>query len=179
MSGIKLTSSDYFEEAYKTLEKELKIKNKFALPKIEKVVINAGIGKFDKSQKDEIVDALEKLTGQVPKKTTSRTSISGFKLRAGDLVGVTTTLRGQKMKDFVLNLVYLSLPRTKDFRGISSESWDKNFSTYSLGIRDASIFPQIGFNSKVNFGLQVNICFKEANQDNKKMLEKLKFPFKK
>jgi large subunit ribosomal protein L5 len=180
MTAIQLTSLDYYNQGLELTAKELG-GNKFALPAITKVIVNVGIGKFknEKSQQDEILDLIEKLTGQVPKKVYSKEAISGFKLRAGELVGVTVTLRGAKMKDFLLNLVYLSLPRTKDFKGIKTTAWDNNFSSYSLGIPDSAIFPQIGFNGKFTFGLQVVVSFKNGSEKNKVLLNNLKFPFQK
>jgi large subunit ribosomal protein L5 len=83
------------------------------------------------------------------------------------------------MNDFLVNLVYIALPRTRDFRGISSTSFDRNFKSYSLGIQNSSIFPVIGFDSSVNFGMQINIVFKTGSENNKKFLENLNFPFKK
>ena len=180
MTAIQLTSHDYYTDAVTKTMQELKL-NKFASPAIEKITVNVGIGKFktEKTQQDEIVDLVEKLTGQIPKKSYSKEAISGFKLRAGELVGTSVTLRGKKMHDFLLSLIYLALPRTKDFKGIKSTSWSENFSSYSIGIRDASIFPQIGFNAKVNFGLQVTITFKQPGKNNQKLLANLAFPFEK
>ena len=179
MTAIQLSTQQYFDDAYTALKKEMGTENQFALPKIEKIVINTGVGKFEKGQREEIVDLLERLTGQIPKQIQASTSVSAFKLRAGELNGVAVTLRGQKMKDFLLNLVYISLPRTKDFKGLKKTSWTNDHSTYSIGISDASIFPQIGFNAKVNFGLQVNISFVEGSENNVKLLEALNFPFQK
>lgn len=175
----KLDSKKYFENALKSVKEDLKINNDFALPQIDKVVINVGVGKMEKAQIEEITDQIEKLTAQIPRQIKSRISIAGFKMRAGEIVGVSTTLRGQKMKDFIFNTVYLALPRTKDFRGISSEAFDSNYSSYSIGIPDASIYPQLGFNTKVSFGMQVTVSFKQAGKNNKNLLEALKFPFKK
>lgn len=178
MPAIQLTSTDYYNKALAATAKEVE-GNSFSSPRITKVVINVGIGKYkaEKSQQDEILDLVEKLTGQVPKKSYSKVAISGFKLRAGELVGTTVTLRGKKMHDFLLNLVYLSLPRTKDFKGIKANAWDNNHACYSIGIPDASIFPQIGFNAKVNFGLQVNVCFAHKTEKNTVLLKNLNFPF--
>jgi large subunit ribosomal protein L5 len=179
MTAIKLTSNEYFDNAYLEVAKELNTTNKFAIPKITKATINVGIGKFEKAQKEEIIDLIEKLTGQIPKKVNSRVSVAGFKMRAGDLVGVTVTLRGQKMRDFLFNLVYLALPRTKDFKGIKGDSFSSTGANYSVGIPDSSIFPQIGFNLKVVFGMQITVTFKEPSPNNKLLLSTLKFPFKK
>lgn len=179
MAKIKLSTQEYFDNAYEVVKKELGTENKFALPSIDKVVINTGVGKFEKSQREEIADLMEKLTGQVPKKVLSRQSIAGFKMRAGELNGIMTTLRGEKAKDFVFGLIYLALPRTKDFQGINPDAWNADMSSYSLGVANAAVFPQIGFNTKVTFGMQVNIGFSQGSEDNKKLLDALKFPFKK
>lgn len=179
MSAIKLSSTEYFTKAEDAVKAELKDTNVMALPQIEKVVINTGVGKFEKSAKDEIKNYLEKLTGQVIKENYARKSEAGFKLRKGDLNALMVTLRGQKMKDLVFSMIYLALPRTKDFKGISADAWDTNMSTFSVGIPNAAIFPQIGFGSKINFGLQVSVVFKQPGENNKLLLEKLQFPFKK
>jgi large subunit ribosomal protein L5 len=177
----KITTKSYFDEADKAIKAELKDVNALALPSIDKVVINSGVGKFkeDKSALDEIEDAFAKLSAQTPKRSKSKVAISAFKLRAGQDIGISVTLRGKKAKDFILNLVYLALPRTKDFKGIPGNAWTSDFTTYTVGIKDAGIFPQIGFNGKNTFGLQVNIVFKQPSEHNKAYLEKLKFPFKK
>jgi large subunit ribosomal protein L5 len=179
MTALTLSSNEFFQQGYKKMADAHGTKNMFAVPKIAKVVINVGIGKLDKAQKDEVIDQIEKLTGQIPRKITSRISIAGFKMRAGELVGVSVTLRGQKMRDFVFNTVYLALPRTKDFKGISAKAFDSNFAAYSLGIPDSSIYPQIGFSAKFNFGMQVTISFKSQTEANKELLQSLSFPFKK
>jgi len=179
MTALKLSSQQYFDEAYAKYLAAHPDVNIYALPKIEKVVVNVGIGKLDKAQKDEVADQIERLTGQIPRKINSRISIAGFKMRAGEFVGVSVTLRGQKMRDFLFNTVYLALPRTKDFKGVSAKAFDSNFAAYSLGIPDSSIYPQIGFNSKFNFGMQVTISFKSQTEANKELLKTLSFPFKK
>jgi large subunit ribosomal protein L5 len=120
---------------------------------------------------------LEKLTGQLPKMVQTGKSIAGFKIRKGDVNSAMVTLRGKKMLDFLLLLVYIALPRTKDFRGVKRDAFDKQYRTYNLGIPNASIFPQIGFDSSVQFGLQINIVFKQPGENNKLLLEKLNFPF--
>lgn len=180
MAAIQLTAHDYYTNALQAAAKELKA-NVFSAPRITKVVVSVGIGKFkgEKTQQDEIIDLVEKLTGQIPRKIYSKDAISGFKLRAGELVGLQVTLRGKKAHDFLLNLIYLALPRTKDFKGIKATAWDNNYASYSVGIPDASIFPQVGFNTKVSFGLQANICFARGDKNNVVLLNKLNFPFQK
>lgn len=173
----RLETKSYYSNAREEVKKELKGVNPFALPQIEKIIINAGVGKFDNKQRQEVATYLEKLTGQLPKVVQTTKSIAGFKTRKGDNNAVMVTLRGKKMLDFLLLLVYIALPRTKDFRGVKKEAFDKNFQTYNLGIANASIFPQIGFDSSVQFGLQINIVFKQPTQNNILLLEKLHFPF--
>jgi large subunit ribosomal protein L5 len=177
MSAITLTAQDFYTQGVQELSKQLKTKNPFALSNIAKVSINVGMGRFDAKQKAEIVEYLEKLTGQKPKVVSTNLSIAGFKIRKGDQVGVVVTLRGIKMKDFLLNLIYVALPRTKDFKGIKKAAFDKQNSTYSLGIENASIFPQIGFDSTVIFGMQVNIVFRTKSENNKLLLDTLHVPF--
>jgi len=89
------------------------------------------------------------------------------------------TLRGEKMKSFLMQLVYIALPRTRDFRGISESSFNKDFSCYSLGIKTASIFPTIGFDVSVNFGMQINIVFQNGSKYNLELLKFLNLPFNK
>lgn len=177
--SVKIDTNKYFDEANKAVQAELKDVNVFNLPAIEKISINVGTGKFEKNEIKDIIENLENLTGQIPQQHASNIAINGFKLRKGQINGVNVTLRGDRAKDFIFNLVQLSLPRTKDFRGIKADAFNSNFSSYSLGIPFAGIFPQIGFNIKTLFGLQVNITFKQADENNKILLEKLGFPFKK
>jgi len=179
MSAIKLSSTEYFEKAKEAVKKELKNVNPMALPQIEKVIVNVGVGKYEKADKEKVKEYIEKLTGQVVKSNYAKKSEAGFKVRKGELVGLMATLRGGKIKDILLSLVYLALPRTKGFRGISADTWDSNYSAFSVGIEDASIFPQIGFGLKKPFGMQISIVFKQPGKDNMILLEKLKFPFKK
>jgi large subunit ribosomal protein L5 len=179
MSPANLTTKSYLESASEPFISEEK--NPFLVPSIEKVVINIGVGnnKFDSKKKEQIIKHLLNLTGQLSKKVYTKKSISNFKLRSGDLVGVVTTLRGDKAYNFLLQLIYLALPRTKDFKGFSQSLFDKTNRTYSMGIKSTSIFPTIGFGSTLDFGMQVNITFKTSNENNKKFLERLNFPFSK
>ncbi len=175
----RLDTQTYYSNALEATKKELGDINEFALPKIEKIVINTGLGKFasENKQKQEVAGYLEKLTAQKPKMIQTGKSIAGFKIRKGDINGAMVTLRGKKMLDFLLLLVYIALPRTKDFRGIKPDAFDKQFRTYNIGISNASIFPQIGFDASVQFGLQISIIFKKSGEQNKLLLEKLNFPF--
>jgi large subunit ribosomal protein L5 len=179
MSALKIQSDKFYSDAIEKTAKELNITNPMAAPRVSKVSINIGMGKYDNKQKQEIINYLEKLTGQKPKSVKSKVSVAGFKLRKNELVGCITTLRGKKAKDFLMTLIYLGLPRTRDFRGIKSTSFDSNYSTYSVGIENASIFPAIGFDIPFNFGMQVNVGFATNTPNNVELLKNLNFPFKK
>jgi large subunit ribosomal protein L5 len=179
MSVIQLNTNKYFEDAYTQVASELPKVNTFALPKLSKVSLNVGVGRFDPKQKLEIADYLAKLTGQLPKHIGAKKAVANFKTRKNDLVGLVVTLRGKKAQDFLINLIYIALPRTRDFKGIKADSYDKNFASYSLGIENSSIFPIVGFDSSIVFGMQINVVFSNPDSNNKILLDKLNFPFKK
>jgi len=151
--------------------------NPMAYPSLSKISINVGCGtgsnkKYDSKDRDAIAKYLEKITGQKASLVASNKSISGFKLRAGEIVGVKVTLRGKKMYDFLVKLIYVALPRTRDFRGLSANHFDKS-GNYSLGIKSSTIFPEVGFDADVNFGLQVNFVFKNIDSSQTETLVKL------
>jgi large subunit ribosomal protein L5 len=179
--ALKMTSKEYYDTARITLSKNIKDSNQFNLSSIEKLSINIGIGDYknDSKARADINDYLVSLTGQKPKLVNSKLNIAGFKLRKGEPVGYSVTLRGKKMNDFLIYLIYIALPRSRDFKGIKDTSFDPNFKSYSLGIPSATIFPAIGFDSNVKFGMQINLVFKSIGENNKKLLETLNFPFKK
>jgi large subunit ribosomal protein L5 len=179
MTSTQLNTTKYFEDAHTQVRKVLSNVNSFALPKIVKISINVGVGRFDPKQKLEIAEYLTKLTGQSPKHIGAKKAVANFKTRKNDLVGLVLTLRGKKAQDFLINLIYIALPRTRDFKGIKAESFDKNYASYSLGIENSSIFPIVGFDSSIVFGMQINAVFSNANANNKILLDKLNFPFKK
>jgi len=164
------------------LKKELGYKSDFELPRIEKIVISSGIGDFkdDKNAVAKINTELARITGQKPKLNLSRKAVSAFKLRIGQPVGLTTTLRGSRMYDFLNRFVNVALPRVRDFRGLSNTSFDEA-GNYSIGLRDYSIFPEIKFEEATTiFGLEINIKIKSKSpEDSKKLLIHLGFPFKK
>jgi len=175
-------SKIYTDKIAPELMKELKCSNPFEVPKIEKVVISTGIGDFkeDKKAVESIAAELTKITGAKPKTNLSTRAVSAFKLRIGQPVGLTATLRGERMYDFVSKLVNVALPRIRDFRGISPDSFD-NVGNFSIGVKDHAIFPEIKYEEiKENFGLEINIRIKTRSKDEAKvLLEKLGFPFKK
>lgn len=134
-------------EKYKTdvvpaLMKELGLHNAMGVPKLKKIVVNMGIGIVEKNVFDKRVNDLAAITGQKPIITHAKKSISNFKLRAGMTIGAKVTLRGERMYEFLDRLISAALPRIRDFRGLSPHSFDGRGS-YSLGVREIEIFPEI------------------------------------
>lgn len=175
--------SQKFEEKIKgELKSDLKVKNNFQIPKLEKVVVSTGLGAFkeDKSAIEKIIVEFSKVVGQKPKVNKSKKAVSAFKLRIGQTVGLTATLRGEKMYDFVNRLINVALPRVRDFRGLSVTSFD-NCGNYAIGIKDYSIFPEIKYEDITHqFGLEINFKIKTKDTDSAKaLLAKMGFPFKK
>ncbi|MEK7198086.1 MAG: 50S ribosomal protein L5 [Patescibacteria group bacterium] len=164
-----------------TLQKELGIKNVFALPKIEKVVINAGLGRTVKDEKflELVLRDLALISGQKPKTTLAKKSIANFKTRQGMVIGAMVTLRGQRMRDFINRLINSALPRTRDFRGISDKSLDKK-GNLTIGIKEHIVFPEIrGEEMKNIFGFEITIVVKAKNKEEALALYKsLGFPMK-
>ena len=147
----------YSKEAIQTMKEKFAFKNALQVPRIQKVVVNAGIGKFikDSNMIKDIVSSMEVITGQKAVLTKSRLSSAGFKIREGLEVGVKVTLRGRRMWDFLDRLVAASIPRIKDFQGIKNSSVDSN-GNLNIGLKEHIIFPEImAENVKNIFGLQV------------------------
>ncbi|OGM89601.1 50S ribosomal protein L5 [Candidatus Wolfebacteria bacterium RBG_13_41_7] len=167
------------------MEKNTK-KNELKNPKIEKVVINVGVGKISQQQEfenkilPEITNGLSLITGQKPVVCKSNKSIAGFKLRAGQTVGLKVTLRRKKMRDFIEKLVNIALPRVRDFRGISLKSIDKN-GGLTIGIKEYIVFPEIDSDiSKFDFGLEISIVSNAKNKEEAiELYRQLKLPLKK
>lgn len=180
-TALKISSQEYLNKAYQELAKQHKDKNVFDLSAIDKVSINVGVGDYknDSKARADIESYLNKLTGQKPKTVASKVNIAGFKLRKGEPVGFALTLRGKKMHDFLLHLIYIALPRSRDFKGIKATAFDARYRSYSLGIPTAAIFPVIGFDISVRFGMQINVVFKQDGEANKELLHTLNFPFSK
>lgn len=132
----------YVNEIVPELEKRLGVANRQALPRLNKVVVNMGIGIADRDAMNTFVDELAKITGQRPEITKARKSISNFKLREGMPVGARVTLRGQRMYDFLERLINAALPRIRDFRGLPVGGFDGH-GNYTLGVNDQTIFPEI------------------------------------
>ena len=168
-------------KAYAEMKADFAYKNKMQAPKIEKVIVSAGVGSFKDKKKIELaVDRVSKITGQKPVKKGAKQSVASFKVREGDVVGLQVTLRGQRMYDFLDRLVNIALPRTKDFRGISRDSVDA-MGNYTLGIKEHTIFPETGDEElKDVFGLSVTIVTSTREKNETlAFLTYLGFPFKK
>lgn len=164
------------------LQKELDAKNVLALPKIQKIVINVGIGSRMKTSKDysTIEDNVAAITGQHPVVTMAKKAISNFKLREGTPNGIMTTLRRKKMLDFYNRMVNVSFPRIRDFQGFSEKAFDGN-GNYSIGIKDCSIFPEINPDDlNLVHGMSITIVTStNSNEEALSLLKALNFPFKK
>lgn len=172
---------NYSKKILPELAKELSIENPMQLPTIEKIVINMGIGSYVAAgNKDfsSLKNDLALITGQLPKVNHARKSVSNFKLREGMPVGLMVTLRGQRMYDFLEKLIGIVLPRVRDFRGVSSKSFDKN-GNFNFGIKEHTIFPEVPQLDVVkSHGLQVTIKFRTQDKEHSlALLKKLGFPF--
>ena len=172
----------YNKEILPKLKSDLKRDNIFEVPAIEKVVVSAGVGDFkeDKGAIERIIAEMAIITGQHPKTNLSRKAVSAFKLRVGQPVGLTVTLRGKKMFDFLDRLINIALPRVRDFKGTSTKAFDGN-GNYSIGLRDHTIFPEVKYEEvDKSFGLQVNIkTSAKNNEDAKALLVMIGIPFEK
>ncbi len=176
--NIKEKQKNFFSKA----KKDFAYKNIMQAPRLEKVVLNIGVGKVSKDKKrmDLIVDRLAKISGQKPASRKAKKSIAAFKLREGEVVGLQTTLRGERMFGFLDKLINVALPRTKDFRGLSLTSIDK-MGNCTLGIKEHIIFPEASDEElKDVFGLSITIVTSSQNkEETTAFLRHLGFPFKK
>lgn len=174
--------TQYDSEIQKQLQDELGLTNPHEVPRLEKVVLNVGLGraKDDKRLMEVATNTLRKITGQQPMQTTARNSIAGFKLREGNKIGLKVTLRGDHMYEFTDRLISLVIPRLRDFHGVSAKAFDRQ-GNYSLGLTDQSIFPELSFEeTTVSHGLQVIFVIKAKEKAHARaLLEKLGMPFEK
>lgn len=176
-----------FNELYqKKVKPELKkvfgYKSDLAIPKIVKVSLNVGVGRFtkDKAYVDGVVNTLTRISGQKPILTKSRKSISAFKVREGQIVGVAVNLRGARMNDFLDKLVNITFPRVRDFRGIDEKLLDKT-GNMSIGFREHIAFPEVKADEVDNIhGLQITITTTaKSKKEGLELFKLLGFPFKK
>ena len=171
----------YRNEIAPALAKEFDIKNPMAIPKIEKVVINMGLGEGISNAKilDAATEELRAIAGQKPVVTKAKKSIAAFKLRQGMNIGAMVTLRGERMYEFLDRLISVALPRVRDFRGISGKAFDGR-GNYTLGVREQLIFPEIDFN-KVDKtrGMNISIVTTAENDEQaRSLLKSLGMPFR-
>lgn len=172
----------YVNEIAGTLEKELGITNVNKVPKLEKIVVNMGVGEaaVDSKELDAAIADMRTITGQQPMVTRAKKSIAAFKIRAGMPIGCKVTLRGDRMYEFMDRLLAIALPRVRDFRGISPKSFDGR-GNYSLGITEQLIFPEIDYD-KIDHTRGMDITFvttAENDSDAKALLDAFGFPFAK
>ena len=171
----------YQKKVIPALTKEFSYKNVMAVPKIQKISLNIGMGEATQNPKlmDGAVNELAQIAGQKPVITKARKSIAAFKLREDMSIGCTVTLRGQRMYEFFDRLVNVALPRVRDFRGVSTKSFDGR-GNYTLGVKDQLIFPEIDYN-KVEKLKGMNICITTSARTDAEglaLLKHLGMPFR-
>ena len=172
----------YESEIRVKLKEKFSLKNIFEVPKLDKIVVNIGVGEAVSDSKviNKAVEDLSLITGQKPVVTKAKKSIAGFKLRKGLNIGCKVTLRKKRMFEFLDRLIFIALPRVRDFKGLSKKSFDGN-GNYSIGIKEQIIFPEINYDN-IDKIRGMDICINTSasnNDDAKALLEALNFPFKK
>lgn len=172
----------YNEQYAAELKEELGLTNVHTVPKLEKIVLNIGMGraKDDKKLFEVATNTIEKITGQKPVNTYSKVNIATFKLREGNKIGIKVTLRGDRMYEFLDRLVNIVLPRLRDFHGVSAKAFDKQ-GNYSIGLTEQSIFPELSFEETTSaHGMQIVFVSNAGNPENAKaLLNKFGMPFQK
>jgi len=171
----------YQQEIAPAIAKEFGITNPMATPRLEKIVVNMGLGEAIANSKiiDTAADELSSIVGQKPVVTRAKKSIAAFKLRQGMPIGTMVTLRGERMYEFLDRLVSVALPRVRDFRGVSAKAFDGR-GNYTLGIRDQLIFPEIDFNKvEKTRGMNISIVTTARNDEQARaLLKALGMPFR-
>ena len=174
--------TEYVTKYAKELQKELELANAHQVPRLEKIVVNVGLGKAkdDKKTIEAAKNTLRKVTGQEPVETVAKNSIAGFKLREGNMIGLKLTLRGERMYEFMDRLINIVLPRLRDFHGVSNKAFDKQ-GNFSIGLTDQSVFPELTFEeTTTTHGMQAVFVVKaESKEHSKAMLQKFGMPFEK
>ncbi|MBE5899008.1 MAG: 50S ribosomal protein L5 [Lachnospiraceae bacterium] len=177
MSRLKDT---YQNEIVEAMTKKFGYKNKMEVPKLEKIVVNMGVGEAKENAKilDSAVKDMEAITGQKAVVTKAKNSIANFKLREGMPIGCKTTLRGEKMYEFADRLINLALPRVRDFRGVNPNSFDGR-GNYALGIKEQIIFPEIEYD-KVDKVRGMDVIFvttAKTDEEARELLRQFNMPF--
>jgi large subunit ribosomal protein L5 len=171
----------YKDEIVPQLMKDFGFKNVMQVPKLERIVVNMGLGEAVQNAKlvESAAEELKAITGQKPIVTRAKKSIAGFKLREGMPIGVMVTLRGEQMYDFLDRLVSLALPRTRDFKGISPKAFDGR-GNYTLGIREQIVFPEINYDKIDRIkGMNVTlVTTAETDEQGRALLKSLGMPFR-
>ncbi len=172
---------EYNSQIKETLMSKLGFKNIFEVPKLEKIILNMGVGEGKEDSKliDKAIEDLTLISGQKAVKTKSKKAISGFKIREGIPLGVKVTLRNKIMYEFLDRLINIAIPRIRDFTGLSSKSFDGN-GNFSMGVKEHVIFPEINFD-KVDktIGLDITICTTAKNNNEAlELLKSFNMPFK-
>ena len=164
------------------LAKDLGIENEMQIPKLDKIVINMGVGRATQqpSLLEKAVEELTLISGQKPVVTKAQTSIAGFKLREGQAIGTKVTLRGDRMWEFFDRLLSVAIPRIRDFRGLPAHSWDGH-GNYTFGLNDQTVFPEINVDKvEQQRGMDITIVTTATTNDaGKALLDAFGFPFKK
>ncbi len=171
----------YTEEVAPALKERFGIENPMRIPRLEKIVVNMGVGEASQNSRalDGAMEDLAKITGQKPQLRRARKSIAGFKIREGMPVGARVTLRGERMWEFLDRLISVALPRVRDFRGISPNSFDGR-GNFALGLREQLIFPEISYDSiDTTRGLDVAVVTTaETDEEARELLRLLGMPFR-
>ena len=174
-------SDKYQKQVVPEMMKRFGYPSIMAVPKIEKVMVNVGAGKVGKEPKfrDRVEKDIGLITGQKPAPRIARKSISGFKVRQGETVGFISTLRGKRMYDFLDRLISIALPRSRDFRGIESKSFDQE-GNLNIGLREQIIFPEVAYeSSKDIFSFQITVTTTaKTKEEGKELLKLMGFPIK-
>ena len=170
----------YIKEVVPAMREKFGYKNVMAVPKIEKVVVNVGVGRLrDEKEHEEVKKYLALITGQKPSPRPAKKAIASFKTRQGLIVGYQVTLRGRRMYDFLSRLINAALPRTRDFRGIDEKAFDPRGSL-TIGIREHIVFPEtIGEDYRLLFGLEVTVVTTvKKREEGVELLRLIGFPIK-
>jgi len=182
MPTAKKLKDVYAEDAKKALKEQFGYENDNQIPKLEKIVVNMGVGEAVQNVKmlDAAVNELTKISGQKPVVTRAKKSIATYKLREGMPIGTMVTLRGEKMYSFLQKLVSVALPRIRDFRGVSDRSFDGR-GNYSLGLKEQMLFPEIKYDDvDVTRGMDITIVTTaKTDEESKALLAALGMPFRK
>ena len=173
--------SRFEKEVAPALLKELELANVMAVPRLHKIVVNMGVGEATQNAKvlDPAVNELGQITGQKPVVTRAKKSIAAFKVRQGQAIGAMVTLRGDRMYEFFDRLVNIVLPRVRDFRGVSTKSFDGR-GNYTIGLHDQLIFPEISYEKVANLkGMNVTIVTTASNDNQARtLLKHMGMPFR-